>query len=141
MEKEGAAKECDQDPIFGERENGGSLRAFMVIMSSSILTNVAGSTGVRELWEKLEEKFNGLSRNNVMDLKRKLFSIKKIDAMEGYLDQIKEIVQKLNMANCHVEDEDLVFHTLNGLPDDAYKSLKQVIRTRSSTSILKFHEL
>src|SRR5580692_8127856 len=35
MEKEGAAKECDQDPIFGERENGGSLRAFMVIMSSS----------------------------------------------------------------------------------------------------------
>ena len=100
------------------------LSCLMATLSSSILTNAAGSTGVRELWVKLEEKFNGLSRTHVMDLKRKLISIKKTDIMETYLDHLNEIVQKLNMANCHIDDEDLVFHTLNGLPDDTCRSLK-----------------
>ena len=94
------------------------LSFLMDTLSSLILTNVVDSKGVRDLWIKLEEKFNGLSRTHVMDLKRKLFSVKKTDLMEKYLDYLKKIVQKLKMANCHVDDEDLIFHTLNGLPDD-----------------------
>ncbi|KAI8547636.1 hypothetical protein RHMOL_Rhmol07G0210700 [Rhododendron molle] len=37
-----------------------------------------------------------------------------------------------------VDDDDMVFHAINGLPEEEYASLKQTLRTHRN---LKFHEL
>ena len=71
------------------------LSCLMATLTPALLPHVTGSTRVRELWRKLEERFNLSLKNHVMDLKRKLFSIRKTDTMERYLNQIREIIQKL----------------------------------------------
>lgn len=116
-------------------------------LSPSVLPHIVGSTYLFQLWNKLEEKFNVLSRSHVHDLKRKLYSLNKTGTMEQYLDFIKEIVQKLAASGSYVDDEELVFHTLNGLKT-GFKSLKQTVRSRpesftfsSLTSLLMAEDL
>lgn len=61
--------------------------------------------------------------------------------MEQYLDNIKGLLQKLEASGSHMDDEDVVFHTLNGLPDEVYRTFKQAIRTRAETTPLTFSAL
>lgn len=50
-------------------------------LSASVLPHIVGSTHLFELWTKLEEKFNVLSRSYVHDLKRRLYSLNKTGTM------------------------------------------------------------
>lgn len=95
-------------------------------LSPSVLPHIVGSTHLFELWTKLEEKFHILSRSHVHDLKRRLYSLNKTGSMEQYYDSIKEIVQRLAASGSYVDDEELIFHTLNSLKT-GYKSLKQTV--------------
>lgn len=52
--------------------------------------------------------------------------------MEDYLKQIKEIADQLAIASCPIQDEDLVFHILHGLPS-SYDAFNTSIRTRSES--------
>ncbi|XP_058195342.1 uncharacterized protein LOC131311786 [Rhododendron vialii] len=103
------------------------LSCLIATLTPPILPHVVGSDHTFQLWLKLEEKFSVLSRSHIHDLKRKLYSLHKTGTMETYLDSIKEIVQKLAASGTQIEDEELIFHTVNGLKK-GYKSLKQMVR-------------
>ncbi|KAG5535121.1 hypothetical protein RHGRI_023041 [Rhododendron griersonianum] len=105
------------------------LSCLIATLTPPILPHVVGSDHTFQLLIKLEEKFSILSRSHVHDLHRRLFSLNKTGSMDNYLDSIKEIVQKLAASGAQV-DEELIFHTLNGLKK-GYKSFKQTIRTRT----------
>lgn len=108
------------------------LSCLIATLTPSILPHIVGSEHTFQFWNKLEEKFSLLSRSHVHDLKRRLYSLHKTGSMEQYLDSIKEIVQKLAASGHHVDDEDLIFYTLNGLkPGTGYDSFQQAIRTRT----------
>lgn len=108
------------------------LSCLIATLTPSVLPHIVGSNHTFQFWNKLEEKFNLLSRSHVHDLKRKLYSLNKTGSMDQYLDYIKGVVQKLAASGHYVDDEDLIFHTLNGLRTK-YDSFKQAIRTRTDS--------
>lgn len=106
------------------------LSCLIATLTPPILPHIVGSEHTFQLLSKLEEKFSVLSRSHVHDLRRRLFSLNKTGSMDSYIESIKEIVQKLAASGSQVDDEELIFHTLNGLKK-GYKSFKQTIHTRT----------
>ncbi|KAH7837779.1 hypothetical protein Vadar_017916 [Vaccinium darrowii] len=95
---------------------------------SSIFT---GLRHVQQVWESLANRFNSLTKNNVQDLKCRLFSVTKTSTVEAYIDTIKDYAQKLAAAGHPLSEEDLIFHLLRGLPK-VFNGFKTAVRTRGS---------
>lgn len=114
------------------------LSCLTATLSPSTLPPVLGLEHASNVWQSLENRFNSLSRSNIHELKRTLFNFTKTGTMEEYFDEIKICVQKLSAVGYDVDDDDMVFHTFNGLPEEEISSLKQTLRTHRD---LKFHEL
>lgn len=108
-------------------------------LSASTLSLVMGLEHSSEVWSCLEQRFNSMSRSNLHDLKRELFnfSYKKSGNLNTYIDDIKICAQKLGAVGYIVDDDDMIFHTLNGLPTE-YDPLKQTIRAQRD---LRFYEV
>lgn len=113
------------------------LSCLTASLSPSTLPLVLGLEHACEVWSCLEKRFNSLSRSNIHDLKRTLFNFTKTGTMEQYIDEIKICTQKLSAVGYMVDDDDMVFHTLNGLSGD-FDPIKCAIGTQRD---LKFHEL
>lgn len=113
------------------------LSCLMATFTPSILPHVVGSLHIFHVWSKLAEKYSVHSQTHILDLRKRMFNLKKTTSMEKYLDSVKELVQKLEASGSHMDDGEVVFHTVNGLPED-YLSLKQTIRTQSVTTPLSF---
>lgn len=106
------------------------LSCLIATLTRPILPHIIGSDHTFQLLNKLEEKFSVLSKSHVHDLRRRLFSLNKTGSVDSYIDSIKEIVQKLAASGSYIDDEELIFHTLNGLKK-GYKSFKRTIRSRT----------
>lgn len=69
------------------------------------------------VWEILEKCFASISRSHVLQLKSNVQSLKKgSSSIDQYLHQLKDVTDSLAAAGHLVDDTDLIFHTLNGLP-------------------------
>lgn len=58
--------------------------------------------------------------------------------MEAYIDTIKDYAQKLAAAGSPLDEDDLIFHTMRGLPK-SFNGFKTAVRTRGDT--ISFEEL
>lgn len=58
--------------------------------------------------------------------------------MDAYIDIIKEYAQKLAAADSPLDEDDLIFHTLRGLPK-AFNGFKTAVHTRGGD--IRFNEL
>lgn len=58
--------------------------------------------------------------------------------MEAYIDTINDYAQKLAAAGSPLDEDDLIFHTMWGLPKP-FNGFKTVVRTRGDT--ISFEEL
>lgn len=114
------------------------LSCLTATLSSSTLPLVLGLEHASDVWKSLENRFNSLSRSNLHELKRTLFNFTKSGTMEQYIDDIKICAQKLSAVGYEVDDDDMVFHAINFLPEEEFSSLKQTLRTHRD---LRFHEL
>lgn len=114
------------------------LSCLTATLSSSTFPLVLGLEHASDVWNSLENRFNSLSRSNLHELKRTLFNFTKTESMDKYIDDIKVCAQKLSAVGYEVDDDDMVFHAINGLPEEEFSSLKQTLRTHRD---LKFHEL
>ncbi|KAF7144913.1 hypothetical protein RHSIM_Rhsim04G0020900 [Rhododendron simsii] len=113
------------------------LLCIMATLTPSILPHVVGSNDTFQVWAKLEAKYSALSQTHILDLKKRLYSLKQTTSMDKHLDFVKELVQKLEASGSHMNESEVVFHTVNGLSED-YLSLKQTIRTQCATTPLSF---
>lgn len=113
------------------------LSCLMATLAPPILPHAVGLLHTFEVWTKLEEKYSFLSHTHILDLKKCLYSLKKTTSMEKYLDSVKEIVQKLEVSGSHKDDVEVVFRTVNSVPEECL-SLKQTIRTQCATTSLSF---
>lgn len=67
-----------------------------------------------------------------------MYNVSKTSTIEAYIDKIQEVVQKLTAAGCVVEDDEIVFRALQGLPK-AFNGLRttvRAVRTRGVRSLL-----
>lgn len=113
------------------------LSCLTASLSASTLPLVLGLEHGFEVWSCLEQRFNSLSRSNIHDLKRTLFNFTKTGSLDQYLDEIRICAQKLSAVGYIVDDDDMIFHTLNGLPVE-FDPIKSSIGAQRD---LKFHEL
>lgn len=111
-------------------------------LTERVLAHIVGLKTSRAVWVALEKRFASLSRSHIIQLKTQLQSIKKgSQPISEYVQRIKHLVDSLAMALCLMDDEDLLIHTLNGLPSKN-GPFKTSIRTRSSpTSLEELHAL
>lgn len=106
-------------------------------LSSATLPHVLGLTHVNQVWSILEQRFNSLSKSHVHELKNKLYNVKMKGSMDDYIDEIRGYDQKLQAIGYHIDDDDLVFYALRGLPEE-YKPVRAALNAKGDTM---FHEL
>lgn len=107
-------------------------------ISQATLPYVLGLRHVHDVWDSLSNRYNSLSHSHVQELRTRLYSVTKTSTMEKYIDTIKEYAQKLGVAGSPVNEDDLIFHTLRGLPK-VFNGFKTAVRTRGGT--ITFAEL
>ncbi|CAN6694851.1 unnamed protein product [Malus baccata var. baccata] len=111
-------------------------------LSDSLIPYTVGVSSSRELWSKLESRLASASQSHIHELRSRLRTITKGDSTAAvYLQQIEEIADALASADAPVEDSELIFVTLHGLPPD-YDSFIDAIQFRlGSTTIDELHGL
>ncbi|KAH7860203.1 hypothetical protein Vadar_010596 [Vaccinium darrowii] len=118
--------------------NGHLLACITASVSPSIQTHLLGLGHVYEIWTSLSNRFSSLSRSHVHDLHQRLFNITKTSTMQEYIDEISDCAHKLAASGSPIDDEDLIFYALNGLPSE-FDPIKSAARMRAGD--LKFEEL
>lgn len=110
-------------------------------LSQATLPYVLGLRSACQIWESLAKRYNSLTESHVQELKDELYSVSKTSTIEAYVDKIQEISQKLTAAGCVVEDDELVFRTLQGLPK-AFNGLRTAVRAvRTRGTKISFDDL
>lgn len=88
-------------------------------LSSYALTHVVGSISSKDLWLSLEKHYSSNTRSNILELRRyALYAIKKLssESIEKYTCRIKYLINKLAATSISIDEEEVLVHTLNGLP-------------------------
>lgn len=111
-------------------------------LSENVLALAVGLTTAQSVWLALERRFASLSWSHIIQLKTQMQSVKKgTQSITEYVQKIKHISDNLAEVSCSVDEEDLIIHTLNGLPPE-YGPFKTSIRTCSHPiSIEELHVL
>lgn len=115
------------------------LACLTASLSQTTLPYVLGFHHSYEVCHSLNNRYNSLSRTHIHELRSKLYSLTKTSTMESYIDTVKTYAQRLAAAGNPLSDDDLVFHTLHGLPP-VFNGFKTGIRTSGHTD-LTFDEL
>ncbi|KAH7861629.1 hypothetical protein Vadar_028630 [Vaccinium darrowii] len=79
-----------------------------------------------------------MSKSHIHELRNRLYNVTKTGTMDEYIDEIRNHAHRLDAVGHHVDDDDLVFYTLNGLPVEEFRNLKTAVRTRGDVT---FEEL
>ncbi|KAL5713022.1 hypothetical protein ACHQM5_015139 [Ranunculus cassubicifolius] len=99
-------------------------------ISEPLLSYVVGFPTAQSLWNTIENRFATISRSHVLQLRTRLQMLRKGSlSISQYLQNIKSITDNLSAAGSPIEDGDLVFHILNGLPSD-YNAFVTSVRIR-----------
>lgn len=99
-------------------------------LSPVAMSCVVGSRSAQEMWARLKQKFAAPNRQNILQLKTNLQSLKKgSDNIETYLDKIKASRDALETVGVFLDDEDIVVTVLRGLPSE-FAAIKTVIRAQ-----------
>lgn len=105
------------------------------------ITNHTALRSAHQIWISLSNRYNLLSKTHVQELKDQLYNLSKTASIDLYIDKIKELAQKLVAAGSPIEDDELVFRTLHGLPK-AFNGLKTAVRAvRTRGYSLSFDEV
>lgn len=113
------------------------LSCLTASLSQSTLPYVLGLQQAKQAWDSLSTRYNYLSDSHAQELRTQLYNHTKVSTIEVYIDKIKEISQK----HAATGDDELVFHTLRGLPP-VFNGLKTVVRAFSARGAkLSFDEV
>ncbi|PKU81762.1 Retrovirus-related Pol polyprotein from transposon TNT 1-94 [Dendrobium catenatum] len=103
--------------------------ALCSVITPTILPYVLSLNSCSEIWSTLALRLQSTTRSRIIQLKNDLHHVTKGDrSMTAYLLDIKEKVDAMAAAGSQIDPEDVVLHTLNGLPT-SYNSFKTAIRT------------
>lgn len=114
------------------------LSCLTASLSPTTLPYILGLHHASEVWESLSNRYNTLLKSNVQDPKSKLYNVTKTSTIECYVDSIKEYTHKLAAFGSPVGDDDLIFHTLKGLPKvfNSFRTMVKGFQTRGDSITL-----
>ncbi|KAJ8639269.1 hypothetical protein MRB53_015963 [Persea americana] len=124
---------CEKDPTL--------LSWINATLSNSALPYIVGMETTKAAWDSLECRYGSFSRSHIIELKKRLQHIKReSSSMQDYLHQIQVLADQLATYGSPVGDEDLILHTLAGLPS-LYHPFQTAIRTKSRHDPVSLKEL
>lgn len=95
--------------------------------SPFVLALTVGQKSSRGVWKVLEKHFASISRSSVISLRNELSAVKKgIDLIDVYFQRIKQIRDRLAVISVILDDEELFYIALDGLPSN-YDSFSAAI--------------
>jgi hypothetical protein len=98
------------------------IKAGWLIISTlgdGVIIHVVHLTDPKEIWDRLDDKYNVKSSSRRLVLKEKLYSLRLLEekSLDTHLQEINLLVHQLAGLGTTVDDEDLVNLTLNSLPN------------------------
>ena len=88
-------------------------------LTPQVFSLVVGMTTSREVWNTLKQRSTSTSRENILNLKLELQSLKKgSDSINGFLQKIKIAQDKLLPVGVIVDNEELICIVLHGWPKE-----------------------
>jgi hypothetical protein len=93
-------------------------RLIISTLGDGVIIHVVHLTNQKEIWDRLDAKYNVKNLSRCLALKEKLYSLRFIEekTIDSHLQEINLLVYQLARLGTTVEDEDLVNLTLNSLP-------------------------
>ncbi|KAI0525179.1 hypothetical protein KFK09_004571 [Dendrobium nobile] len=97
-------------------------------ISTTFLPYVLNLDSCLEIWQTIERRLQSTNCSRILQLKNELHHISMKDkSMMQYLSEIKSKIDAIGSSSSPLPSEDIILHTLNGLPS-AYQAFKTVIR-------------
>lgn len=114
------------------------LHAILISLTESVVPLVAASKTSQEAWLKLAKLHANRSRNHIIQLKRRLTLNLGTRSVPNYLNDIKVIVDELDLFDAPVNEKDVIVYTLRGM---GTKYKEPVAATHNSDSQISFKKL
>lgn len=106
---------------------------------ATIQTHISSVTTSKEAWDRLMILYANKSRTRIISLKQRLIENPADDKpVATYLQEMRGIADELALADCPVDEDDLVLHTLHRLGPD-FKEICAAVRARDTP--ISFDEL
>ncbi|KAL6582592.1 hypothetical protein OROMI_004670 [Orobanche minor] len=126
-----------------EEWEGLDLRAASTIrlcLAKNVLANVYGISTAKELWEKLEQLYQGKGISNRLYLKEQFHTLRmdRGTKISDHLSVLNNIVSELEAIEVKVEDEDKALRLILSLPS-SYEHMKPILMYGKET--LKFADV
>ncbi|KAI0501744.1 hypothetical protein KFK09_016689 [Dendrobium nobile] len=91
--------------------------ALLSVISVSILPYVLSLKHCAEIWSTLSHRLQASTRSRTVQLKNEVYHLTKGEqTMTQYLLTVKSKVDAIAATGCSLDPEEIIFHTLNGLP-------------------------
>jgi hypothetical protein len=130
LEYKGLQIAIEQRESTEGKKASGQAKALMILQPADAYVKLLiGEPTAAKAWKKLEENFEKKSNTRVIQLKKKLTSMKLMgkQTIVEYLGEIREIKVDLEAAGQTVSDMELAVHTLNGLLAKEYATLVEIL--------------
>ncbi|PKU65026.1 Retrovirus-related Pol polyprotein from transposon TNT 1-94 [Dendrobium catenatum] len=103
--------------------------ALYSVISPAILPYVLSAEHCSDIWAILDHRLQSSTRSRISQIKNELYVLTMKDkTMSQYLLDVKSKVDALAAAGSHLDAEEVIHYTLNGLPS-TYQAFKTAIRT------------
>jgi hypothetical protein len=129
LEYKGLQIAIEQPESTEGKKASGQAKALMILHTADAYVKLLiGEPTAAKAWKKLEENFEKKSNARVIQLRKKLTSMKLMgrQTIAEYLGEIHEIKVDLEAAGQTVSDMELAVHALNGLPEE-YTTLVEIL--------------
>ncbi|KAJ9535094.1 hypothetical protein OSB04_un001831 [Centaurea solstitialis] len=119
---------------------GRAASTIRLCLAKNVLANVHGISTAKELWEKLEQLYQGKGISNRLYLKERFHTLR----MDGgtkisdHLSVLNNVVSELEAIGVKVEDEDKALRLILSLPS-SYEHMKPILMYGKET--LKFADV
>ncbi|KAI0507949.1 hypothetical protein KFK09_014077 [Dendrobium nobile] len=99
-------------------------------ISASLLPYILNLETTHDIWMTLERRLQSSNCSRILQLKNELHQLQLGDkTMFQYLSDIKDKVDAIAGAGAHIDSENIIHYTLNGLPN-TYQSFKTSIQNQ-----------
>ncbi|XP_020693857.1 uncharacterized protein LOC110107804 [Dendrobium catenatum] len=113
------------------------ISAIFSTISPLVLPYILYLKTSHETWTALELRLQPTNRLRVIQLKNELHKVQmRYHTISQYLAKIKSLVDNIAVAGSHIDTEDIILYTLNGLPP-SYNPFEAAIGTSHQTITLE----
>jgi hypothetical protein len=130
LEYKGLQIAIEQPESTEGKKVSGQAKALMILHTADTYVKLLiGEPTAAKAWKKLEENFEKKSNARVIQLRKKLTSMKLMEkqAIAEYLGEIRGIKVDLEAAGQTISDMELAVHALDGLPEE-YATLVEILK-------------